>query len=109
MPMPLLDPADVQLKGLRASFHSNNGNIEPTAETTAMVHAVASSLEEAGVHVEESVPEALKQATPLYENIEYADGGAWIQRMLDAAGTTQVSEEIGRQAGHRRARVKRPT
>ncbi len=99
VPMSLLDPADVQLKGLRAAFHSNNGNIEPTAETTAMVHAVASALEEAGVQVEESVPEALKQATPLYESIEYADGGAWIQRMLDAAGTTQVSEEIGRRQG----------
>ena len=99
VPMPLLDPSEVSIKGLRAAFHSNNGNIEPTAETTAMVQAVASALEEAGVEVEESVPEALKQATRLYESIEYADGGVWIQRMLDAAGTTKVSEEIGRRQG----------
>ena len=97
--MPLLDPSEVSIKGLRAAVHSNNGNIEPTAETTAMVQAVASALEGAGVEVEESVPEALKQATRLYESIEYADGGVWIQRMLDAAGTTKVSEEIGRRQG----------
>ena len=99
VPMPLHDPAEVDLKGLKAAVHSNNGNIEPTAETTAMVNAVASALEETGVGVEESAPEALKQATRLYESIEYADGGAWIQRMLDAAGTTEVSEEIGRRQG----------
>ena len=99
VPMPLLDPSEVSIKGLRAAFHTNNGNIEPTAETTAMVQAVASALEEAGVEIEESVPEALKQATRLYESIEYADGGAWIQRMLDAAGTKKVSEEIGRRQG----------
>lgn len=99
VPMSLLDSADVELKGLRAAVHSNNGNIEPTTETTAMVHAVASVLEEAGVQVEESVPEAIRQATRLYESIEYADGGAWIQRMLDAAGTKEVSEEIGRRQG----------
>ena len=51
------------------------------------------------MEVEESAPEALKQATRLYESIEYADGGVWIQRMLDAAGTTKVSEEIGRRQG----------
>ena len=49
VPMPLLDPSEVSIKGLRAAFHSNNGNIEPTAETTVMVQAVASALEEAGV------------------------------------------------------------
>ena len=99
VPMPLLNPADVELKGLKAAYHSNNGNIEPTPETTETVNRVVAALEEAGVETTQSTPEALKQATGLYESIEYADGGAWIQRMLDAAGTTRVSEEIGRRQG----------
>ena len=39
VPMPLCDPADVDISGLRVCFHTDNGIGTPTAETIAAVRA----------------------------------------------------------------------
>ncbi len=53
VPMPLGDPLDVERKGLRAAFYTDDGILSPTPATAATVRAAALALAEAGAAVEE--------------------------------------------------------
>ena len=45
------------------------------------------ALQKAGARVEERLPAGLNRANELWHEIAGADGGAWLKRLLDAAGT----------------------
>ena len=53
-PVPLGDPAAVELRGLRVAVQTDNGLAEPTAETVAAVSRAADVLRAAGAVVEEA-------------------------------------------------------
>jgi amidase len=53
-PVPLGDPAAVELRGLRVAVQTDNGLAEPTAETVAAVSRAADVLRAAGAAVEEA-------------------------------------------------------
>jgi amidase len=53
-PVPLGDPAAVELRGLRVAVQTDNGLAEPTAETVAAVSRAADVLRGAGAAVEEA-------------------------------------------------------
>ncbi len=96
IPMPLSDPDAIALKGLRVAVYTDNGIIAPTPETAATVHEVAKGLEAAGMVVEEALPPALVMTNDLYYGISKADGQAWVRRLLQKAGTTEMSPVIGK-------------
>ena len=48
VPMPLGDPADVDVRALRVGFHVDNGIRTPTPETQAVVRAAAATMEALG-------------------------------------------------------------
>ena len=91
MPMPWPDPDKVELKGLKVAVHTDNGIIAPTPETAEIVNAVAKGLEDVGMDVAEVRPSVLVRTNDLYRGISGADGLAWVHRLLEKAGTTEVN------------------
>jgi amidase len=97
VPMPVDDPASVDLSNMRVASFADNGTVSPTAEVVAAVEAAANALRDAGAAVTEDMPPAIAKRDEL--RMLTADGGAGIQRLLDAAGTTRPHPRIERMAG----------
>jgi amidase len=92
--MPLGDPQEVELKGLRAAFYIDNRVVSPTPEIAGVVHAAATALFDAGVFVQEDHPYEVESTTDLWIQLAVADGAAWIRRLLKEAGTTEIHPVI---------------
>lgn len=90
VPMPLGNPRRVDLKGLRAAFYTDNGVVSPTPETVDVVRTAATMLSNQGVSVAEDRPPEVEHAEGMWMELALADGVAWIRRLLDEAGTTEV-------------------
>jgi len=86
-PAPLLDPGRVDVRGLRVVLFTDNPLRTPTPETVSTVEAAAAALRTAGARVDRQKPPGLDDATELWHKIVFADGGAWLRRLLQAAGT----------------------
>ena len=91
VPAPLGDPRDVKIDELRIAMHTDNGLMTPTAEIQEAVRAAARALDEQGVVVEERRPEALELVDEISTKLNGGDGRAWVRRLLEKAGTTQMS------------------
>ncbi len=86
-PVPLRDPSQVDVAGLRVACFADNGIRTPTPETIAAVKAAADALAGAGARVEERVPPHLAEAWDMWDRLMKADGWAWLKRLMAAAGT----------------------
>jgi amidase len=87
VPAPLLDPRRVDIRSLRVVFFTEAPGRTPTPETVKAVETAASVLRVAGARVEAKSPPGLDDATELWHKIAFADGGAWLRRLLQGAGT----------------------
>ena len=87
VPMPLGQAAEVELKGLRVAFYTDNGLMTPTAETVAVIRAAVNALADEGMTVTEDRPPGVAEASDMWTRFFTADGGAAVQRLLQAAGT----------------------
>jgi amidase len=87
VPAPLRDPSGVDISELRVVAFSDNGMRTPTPETVAAVEAAAQALVSARARVEWEVPPGLDEAWDAYDGLIRADGFAWLQRLIEAAGT----------------------
>ena len=90
VPMSLSAPMNVELKSLRAAFYTDNGIVTPTTETIESVLTAVRALADAGMSVEEALPPGIEQSYEFFRNLFGADGGAGVQRLLQASGTTEV-------------------
>jgi amidase len=88
VPMPLGDPATVDIEGLRVAFHTDNGIATPTDETIETIRRAAIALESGGAAVEEARPAGVEQTMDLLP-IYFWDGRAAVGRILRRAGTTE--------------------
>ncbi len=86
-PVQLRDPSAVDVRGLRAVTFGDNGIRTPTPETVEAVATAAAALSDAGAVVQERVPPGLDQAWQAWDGLIRADGFAWLQRLITAAGT----------------------
>ena len=92
VPMPLGDPADVDLGALRVAFYTSvDGFRAPTQETIDAVNSAIKVVSDVVASVEEDAPEPLSRVPELTGRIGGGDGRAWTRRLLDRAGTTEVS------------------
>jgi amidase len=91
-PVPLEDPKDVTLKGLRLGWHSDNGLFEPTTETQATVRAAVEALEDVGLSATETVPTPVTEVGDQIWALggDEHDGHAWMDRLLEKAGTRET-------------------
>ena len=87
VPVDLGDPAAVRVEGLRIVTFGDNGIRTPTAETITAVRDAAQALEARGARVEDRVPPGLGDAWQAWDALIRADGFAWLQRLITAAGT----------------------
>ena len=90
VPMPLGDPAEVDLKKLRVAFFTHNGIVAPTDEIAEVVRKAARKLSGAVEAVEESRPPAIAQTYAIYLGLFSADGGEALEGLIKSAGTTEV-------------------
>ncbi len=87
VPAPLGEPGQVDVGRLRVVTFSDNGMRTPTPETRAAVAAAAQAIEATGARVDERVPPDLAAAWEAWDALIGADGHAWLQRLIAAAGT----------------------
>ena len=95
VPMPLGDPADVDLTSLRVAFYTSSpGYNAPTQETVETVSAAVGVVADVVASVEEDTPDPVSRVPDLGDRIGEGDGRASMLRLLDRAGTTQLSPFI---------------
>jgi amidase len=87
VPALLRDPARVNISSLRVVTFVENPLRQPTPETVKTVETAAAALRAAGAKVEQQKPPGLDDATELWHKLAFADGGAWLRRLLKDAGT----------------------
>ena len=90
VPMPLGDPAAVDVAGLSVAVYTDNGIVTATPETVQTVSNAAAVPKDIGATVTEDRPAVLDQSGALFVKLGSSDGRAWIRRLLDKAGTTNV-------------------
>jgi amidase len=93
-PMPDLSRADVA--GLRVVAFTDNRLRTPTAATIATVEAAIGALDDAGAVVRREVPPGLGEAWRAWDQLVRADGWAWLQRLIAAAGTPGMGSYTSR-------------
>ena len=94
VPMPLRNPEDVTISGLRIAVHTDNGLMSPTEDIKDVVLKAASVLESEGAEITEVKPEALEMIGHIDSRNSTGDGRAWVRRILDNVGTDQYSTFI---------------
>jgi amidase len=87
VPVALGDPSWVAVERLRVVTFTDNGIRTPTPATVAAIGAAARALAAAGATVEERLPPDMAEAVDAWERLIRADGYAWLQRLITAAGT----------------------
>lgn len=91
-PVPLRDPADVDLSSLQLAYYTAaDGFQPPTDDVSATVQAAVSSLAEVVASVEEDAPPALNRFNDLSRGVMMGDERAWVMRMLERWGTEHMS------------------
>jgi amidase len=94
-PAPLGAPDRVKLKGLRGSFHTDNGIQSPTPEIVEAVQEAVSTLADAGVHFEEKRPPGIEETMDILPALYRGwDGGAMFRLMLERAGTAEEEASL---------------
>lgn len=95
-PVPLGDPADVDLSELRVCFYADNGSRPASDETAAAVRAAADVLRDRGASVSEDLPSAFAEYPNLNNALSGGDGRAWTRRLLAKYGTAETHQWLTR-------------
>ena len=90
VPMPVSDPAALNLRSLRAAFYTGNGIAEAGPEVARVVRAAAASLESEVASVREDRPACLEAAYDLEMKLIGPDGGDSLREYLAALGSTRI-------------------
>jgi len=90
-PVPLGDPAKVDLKKLRVAFYTTDGISESTAEIKEMVKQCVGYFSKLGCKVTEDKPPKMKELAEARQKFSNADGGDHMRRLLTLHGSTQAS------------------
>jgi amidase len=89
VPVPLKNPAEVQLRDLRIAFYVNNGIAPPTKETAETVIRAARAFEDAGASVIEDKPDGVDVPPAFWCDLLAPDGGGGLRVLLDEIGSAQ--------------------
>ncbi len=96
LPTPIGDMAAVEISGLRIAWYTDGGLAMPVDVIANAIKTASNELTKAGAHTHEAAPRALPRATELVPALCYADGGAWLERLLMNAGTEGGGRHIRR-------------
>ena len=87
--MTVGNPNLVRLSGLRIAFYTDNGVVQPTAETAETVQKAAKELSDIGAVVEEARPDGIDVSSKMWCDLIAPDGGAGLLALLADIGTKQ--------------------
>ena len=90
-PVPLRNPADVDLKGLRIAYYLTHGTPEASPETQEVVKKSVAYFEALGAKVTADKPPKMTELSAVRRKFEAADGREHILRLLKKHGTSQAS------------------
>ena len=91
-PVPLRDPADVDLSSLRIAWYSDvDGYLAPDGDTRAVLDSALAALGERVASIEHDVP-PLSEYVDMWPRVGGGDGRGWVSRILEECGTTEASE-----------------
>jgi len=90
-PVPLGDPASVDLKKLRVAYYTTNKLVDPTPEIQASVKQTVAYFAELGCKITEDLPPKWKEQTEIRNQFNGSDGREHIRRLMKKHGTTQAS------------------
>ncbi len=92
-PVPLADPAVVQVAGLRVGMWTDDGYFQATPGIRRAVMEAADALRDRGAIVEEFVPPGVEDAIKIYYGLVSADGCA---SMRDTLGSSPADPRVKR-------------
>ncbi len=95
-PLPIGDPAEVDLAGLRVGYYEDDGYFTPAASMRRGVRVAAELLEAAGCAVERFTPPSVEELVHLYFSGLTADGTATLWEALDGEGFIAPLRTLGR-------------
>jgi len=90
-PVPLGDPAKVELKSLRVAFYTSSGMVDPVPEIQEMVKRCAGYFSKLGCKVKEDRPPKMPELADVRRRFSEADDGDHMRRLLKLHGTTEAS------------------
>ncbi|MET0498471.1 MAG: amidase [Steroidobacteraceae bacterium] len=94
-PVPLGDPAAVDLKKLRVAWYVDNGTIEASSEVQAIVKQCVKYFTAMGCKAKEDRPPRFKELVDTRTAFSNADGKEFMRRLLRKHGTLQASPALG--------------
>ena len=94
VPIPIGDPGEIDIKGIRIAFHTDNGLMSPTQEISNVVRNVASALQDRGASTVEILPDPISMLRQIDGRNGTGDGREWVRIILKDEGTSQFSPFI---------------
>lgn len=94
VPMPLGDPAKVDVRSLRVAFYTRNKVVDATPETVETVRKVASFLDESKLRVSETTPPLLEDSHLAWLKMIGPDGGQGIEEAAKALGSHEIHSTL---------------
>jgi amidase len=98
-PAPLRPSARLAVSELRIGWHDDNGFFTPSDEIRSLTESAGKALGNSGAAMRQIVPPPIPSRYEAFDELFLweSDGAAWIQRMLEAAGTRKAHPRIARQ------------
>ena len=90
VPVPLKNPDDIILSGLRGAYFIDNGLPTPTKETVVFINNVIKDLRIAGVRIEENKPKNIEMAYEMWFDLYTSDSGEGIKKLLTKYQTKEI-------------------
>jgi amidase len=91
-PVPLPDPANIDVRTLRIAFYTDNGIVACHPDVIRVVREAVAAFKDAGACVEEVAPPQVTEGLELYGKLSWANGTNRARETLKAIGTEQVSD-----------------
>lgn len=102
---PTGDMSVIPIKGLRIAWYTDGGLAKPIQAIATAIESAASKLAQSGARTTLAAPQVLPRSADLYPALCYADGGAWLERLLERAGTPGGGHHMQRVLENARRRV----
>ncbi len=91
VPIPMGDPAAVDLRRLRVAFYTTNGQVDPSPEVREVVTRSVGFFEALGCAVTEDRPPKMRELAEVRGAFSGANGRDHMRRLLARHGTSQAS------------------
>jgi amidase len=90
-PVPLGEPAQVELRKLRVAYYATNGETDPTPEIQQLVTQCVGYFKDLGCKITQDAPPKMKELADARQKFSGANDADHMRRLLLKHGTTQAS------------------